>query len=174
MNRTHNLTNRWPMLFRALTRWTAWGALSTTLFSCGESPYAIIHSHLVTDAPEVPLTYSCSQLGNGGGSSRGEDDGFWVRELETSDGVVITWGEGRETLGRRDFDVEFFSSHRMDRFIIETTDGQELSYMVWGADRCTRCPEQSFTPLPGDSLGCGSLNDGGTPSPVDDPAVKGE
>ena len=104
--------------------------------------------------------YSCTQLSASGSSGMGENnDGFWITETQSEEGVVIEWGEADTKLGQRQFPVEFFEAHSMERFVIEAPNGDQFSYMVWGAQSCTPCPEQTYTPLPGDPSDCANAND---------------
>lgn len=132
--------------------------------SCGDAPYAMVQSHLVTTDPNPPTGYSCGRLDQSGESSSGEagnGDGFWQKETQNSDGVQIVWGSGSRVLGSREFPSEFFEAHHMKRFAIEAPDGTRISYMVWGSDSCTPCPEQPYTALPGDISDCGQAGDAG-------------
>lgn len=137
-------------------------ALTVATACVGEGPYAMIQSHLITAEDNGPAGLSCTDLSTGGETGSGVGSvatQFWVREIQNTDGVQIIWGEGSTTLGNRDFPPEFFEDHRMERFLIEEPNGNKHSYMVWGADECAECPEQEFTPLPGDPWGCGTDGD---------------
>lgn len=137
-------------------------ALATVAAACDDAPFAMVQSHLVTTAPEPPSGFSCSQLsGSGSTGSGGVDDGFWITETQDPEGVVVEWGQDNTKLGKREFPASFFEAGDMDRFVIEAPNGDRFSYMVWGAESCSRCPEQAFTALDGDRFGCGAAPDGG-------------
>ena len=143
--------------------------------SCANSDaFAIIQSHLVTTLPTPPSRYSCTQLSGNSGAEQGHHDtGIWITENQDEDGIVIEWGEGNTVLGKRQFSTQFFETGEMERFVIELPDGSRFSYMVWGAETCTPCPAQPYTPLPGDAFNCSTqvdAPDGSVPRhDVDDP-----
>lgn len=161
MNRRHTRAQaRGVRSFRAPT--LLLGALLslTQTTACNEPSSAMIQSHLITEAPDSASAYSCTQLSASGSSGMGENnDGFWITETQSEEGVVIEWGEADTKLGQRQFPVEFFEAHSMERFVIEAPNGDQFSYMVWGAQSCTPCPEQTYTPLPGDPSDCANAND---------------
>lgn len=156
---------------------------SLLLVACGDPPFAMVQSHVVTTDPGAPFGYSCGQLdqsgeaSTGSGENGGNGNEFWQNETHDGDGVSIEWGIGSQVLGSREFPTEFFEAHNMKRFTIEAPDGTKISYTVWGADSCTPCPEQPYTPLPGDISGCGqahetdagSASNDDSPGNVDDP-----
>lgn len=154
---------------RTRAQFTAWIPLipPLLLLACGDPPFAMVQSHVITTEPGSPFGYSCGQLDRSGEASSGSGengDEFWQNETHNGDGVRIEWGSGSQVLGSREFPTEFFDAHNMKRFTIEAPDGTKISYMVWGADSCTRCPEQPYTALPGDISGCGQTSgaDAGT------------
>jgi hypothetical protein len=163
MNTRHTQDNFWGVRsFRAPTLWLGVLGILTAATACDEGAFAMVQSHLITTDSEPPSGYTCSQLSGSGSTSSGGNDGdFWITESQDADGVVVEWGEGDNRLGLREFPAEFFEAGKMDRFIIEAPNGDRFSYMAWGAESCTACPEQAFTPLPGDMFGCGNAVDAG-------------
>jgi hypothetical protein len=67
----------------------------------------------------------------------------------------------------RFYDREFISARQVDRFIVDTRDGNHYAYTVWGGGSCESCPPGPFEPLPGDPWGCGESGDDGSAEPVD-------
>lgn len=163
MNRQHTRARaRGVRRFRVPTLLLGALLTLTQATACNDASFAMIQSHLITDEPEPRSAYTCSQLSASGSTSTGENnDGFWITETQDRDGVVIEWGESATQLGRRQFSSEFFERHAMERFVIDAPNGDRFSYMVWGAQSCTPCPEQSHEPLPGDLFGCANANDAG-------------
>jgi hypothetical protein len=163
MNTGHTRAAAWGVRsFRASALLLGALGLLASIAACDDAGFAMIQSHLITDQPEPSSGYSCTQLSASGSTgSGGANDGFWITESQDTDGVVIEWGEGETKLGKRQFSPEFFEAGEMERFIIEAPNGDRFSYMVWGAESCTRCPEQPFTPLPGDLSGCANAVDSG-------------
>lgn len=157
MNMRHTHANAWAVRsFRAPR--LLLGALCLMMVACDDSGYAIIQSHLITTEPGSGSGYSCTQLSASGSAGTGRvDDGFWITETQDTEGVTVEWGQDETKLGRRDFPTEFFEAGKMERFVIDSPNGDRFSYMVWGAKSCTQCPEQSYTPLPGDDSGCESV-----------------
>lgn len=129
-----------------------------------DSPAMMVREHLIIDSTTTPSGYECSTPRGGSSASgtAGEDE-FWTRTETGENGMTITAGSFSETLVHREFDIAFFESGRMERFVIEAPDGQRWSYMVWGAEECEECPAESYVALPGDISGCGLAADAGAP-----------
>lgn len=125
----------------------------------------MVREHLITDSTTPPTGYECSDP-RGGSSTSGTvgKDEFWTRTESGENGLTITGGSFSEILKQRKFDIEFFESRQMERFVIESPDGQRWSYTVWGADVCEECPPEPYVPFPGDISGCGQSVDAGVPA----------